>query len=179
MDKPKPNKLVVGHGAIVEYAKTVLKGEITIGKGTIVHPTVQILAEGGPIHIGCNNLLEEGVIIHNKPSEDGEERTMTIGNNNYFEVRSQSSALTMGDNNVLQVTAKLGSDVRLGNGCVIGVGMCIKNKQLQDVTHLYQRDGMIQQRIGRELPQSQTQQIDYLKNMIPSYHKIHKPTNTD
>lgn len=32
MDKPKPNKLVVGHGAIVEYAKTVLKGEITIGQ---------------------------------------------------------------------------------------------------------------------------------------------------
>ena len=36
------------------------------GKGTVVHPTVQILAEGGPIVIGDNNLLEEGVVIHNK-----------------------------------------------------------------------------------------------------------------
>ena len=35
-------------------------------KGTVVHPTVQIIAEGGPIIIGANNLIEEGVIIHNK-----------------------------------------------------------------------------------------------------------------
>ena len=43
-----------------------LKGDITIGKNTVVHPKAQIIAEAGPIIIGENNLIEEQVQIINK-----------------------------------------------------------------------------------------------------------------
>jgi carbonic anhydrase/acetyltransferase-like protein (isoleucine patch superfamily) len=43
-----------------------LKGDITIGARTVVHPKAKILAEGGPIIIGENNLIEEQVEIANR-----------------------------------------------------------------------------------------------------------------
>ena len=43
-----------------------LKGEVTIGANTVVHPNVRILAEGGPIIIGEDNLIKEGTTIINK-----------------------------------------------------------------------------------------------------------------
>ena len=36
------------------------------GARTVIHPTVRILAEGGPIIIGNNNLLMERTTIINK-----------------------------------------------------------------------------------------------------------------
>ena len=48
--------------------------------------------------------------------------------------------------------AKLGPDVKLGNGCVVGVGMELENSELSDKTHIYMHDGMIQQRTGHDLP---------------------------
>ncbi|XP_067941498.1 dynactin subunit 6-like [Watersipora subatra] len=175
----KSNKTTIKPGAIVEFTKTVLKGDVTIGKGTVVHPTVQILAEGGPIVIGANNLLEEGVVLHNKLSEDGSERTMVIGDDNQFEVRSSSNALYIGNNNLVQMTAKLGADMKLENGCVVGVGMHLENRVLSDRTHCYIHDGMIQERTGRDFPPLQTQQLDYLRNVIPNYHKVHKPSKVE
>lgn len=51
-------------GAIVcEECK--LRGDITIGAGTIIHPSATIIAEAGPIIIGDYCLIEEQVkIIH-------------------------------------------------------------------------------------------------------------------
>lgn len=42
-----------------------LKGDITIGAGTVVHPKATILALG-PIVIGQNCIIEESVIIVNR-----------------------------------------------------------------------------------------------------------------
>ena len=36
------------------------------GTGTVVHPSAHILAEGGPIIIGDNNLIQEQVTIINR-----------------------------------------------------------------------------------------------------------------
>jgi len=44
----------------------------------------QIIAEKGPIVIGNDNLIEEGVIIKNS-----NEQTLYVGNENIFEVQSQ------------------------------------------------------------------------------------------
>jgi dynactin-6 len=38
-----------------------LKGDITIGSGTIVHPKATIFAIAGPIVIGVNCIIEEDV----------------------------------------------------------------------------------------------------------------------
>ena len=37
-----------------------------LGARTVVHPSAQILAEGGPIIIGDNNLIQEKAVIINK-----------------------------------------------------------------------------------------------------------------
>ena len=36
------------------------------GTKTVIHPTARILAEGGPIIIGSNNLVMENTVIINK-----------------------------------------------------------------------------------------------------------------
>lgn len=52
-------------GAIVcEECK--LRGDITIGAGTVIHPKAKILAEAGPIIIGEGCLIEELVTIIHK-----------------------------------------------------------------------------------------------------------------
>lgn len=40
-----------------------LRGDITIGAGTIIHPSAKIVAEAGPIIIGDCCLIEEQVEI--------------------------------------------------------------------------------------------------------------------
>lgn len=40
-----------------------LKGVITIGSMTVVHPKASIIAEAGPIVIGENNIIEEQATI--------------------------------------------------------------------------------------------------------------------
>ena len=52
-----------------------------------------------------------------------------------------------------EFSAHLGSDVTLGNGCVIGVGLSLQSNSVPDKMHLYLQDDMIQQRAGRDLPQ--------------------------
>lgn len=44
----------------------VLKGDITIGPRTIIHPRASIIAEAGPIIIGEGNIIEEMATIANR-----------------------------------------------------------------------------------------------------------------
>lgn len=67
---------------------------------------------------------------------------------------------------IIWVAAKLGKDVTLGNGCIIGVGMDLKGVKLTDKVHMYTHDGMIQQRTGTDLPAvSIANQIWILKSL--------------
>lgn len=43
-----------------------LRGDITIGAGTIIHPNVTISAEAGPIIIGESCLIEEQTKIYHR-----------------------------------------------------------------------------------------------------------------
>ena len=54
------------HSKAVVCQDVELKGDITIGAGTVVHPKVSIYAIGGPIVIGSNNIIEEGAILVNR-----------------------------------------------------------------------------------------------------------------
>ena len=38
--------------------------QVSIGAGTVIHPSCSILAEAGPIHIGANNIIEEQVSMN-------------------------------------------------------------------------------------------------------------------
>ena len=60
------------------------------GSRTLIHPSVKIIAEAGPIIIGDNNIFEEQTVIINKNDADSGSNTriMIIGDNNVFEVGS-------------------------------------------------------------------------------------------
>merc|ERR1719500_2730522 len=85
-------KVTIAAGAVV-CNECELKGEVTIGPRTVVHPKARILAEAGPIFIGEGNLIEEQSEIINRAEEGSSELSsgtvpvMIIGNNNVFEVR--------------------------------------------------------------------------------------------
>ena len=94
----------------VVCVEAVIIGNVQIGERSVIHPKVrvhevksrpsrttwlaltvwsnlvkaQIIAEKGPIVIGNDNLIEEGVIIKNSNEE-----TLYVGNENIFEVQSQ------------------------------------------------------------------------------------------
>lgn len=52
-------------GAVV-CEESTLKGFITIGSRTVVHPRASIIAEAGPIIIGEGNIIEEMAVIANR-----------------------------------------------------------------------------------------------------------------
>ncbi|XP_008320367.1 dynactin subunit 6 isoform X2 [Cynoglossus semilaevis] len=98
----------IAAGAVV-CVESEIRGDVTIGARTVVHPKARIIAEAGPIIIGEGNLIEEQALIINsypeniKPDTEGlEPKTMIIGTNNVFEVGCVSQALKIGDNNVIE-----------------------------------------------------------------------------
>ncbi len=59
-----------------------LKKGVSIGKGTIIHPYVQVMAGTS---IGENNIIHQGSIIGGNPKDlkyDGEKTSLVIGDNN-------------------------------------------------------------------------------------------------
>lgn len=52
------------HAVVCHESK--LRGDITIGAQTIVHPRATIIAEAGPIIIGNSNIIEEQALIINR-----------------------------------------------------------------------------------------------------------------
>lgn len=55
----------IAAGAVV-CEESKLRGDITIGNNTIIHPCAVINADSGPIIIGNNCLIEEQVEINNR-----------------------------------------------------------------------------------------------------------------
>ena len=59
--KPMPPKLNIPS---IICSACDIQGNVTFGKGCIVHPGCSIFAEGGDIIIGDNNIIEVLNIIH-------------------------------------------------------------------------------------------------------------------
>ncbi|XP_033178567.1 dynactin subunit 6 isoform X3 [Bombus impatiens] len=115
-------------GALV-CEESILKGDITIGPKTIIHPRASIIAEAGPIIIGEGNIIEEMAIITNRLPPDTPEPTtipvQIIGNYNVFETDCTCEAFKVGDHNILESKAHVGREVELTNGCIIGTSCTI------------------------------------------------------
>ncbi|KAG7201300.1 hypothetical protein KM043_004076 [Ampulex compressa] len=164
-------------GAIV-CEESILKGDITIGSRTIVHPKASILAEAGPIVIGEGNIIEEMVTIVNRLPPDSPQPTTTpiqiIGNYNVFETDSTCEACKVGDNNILEMKAHVGRNVNLTNGCVIGAACCLTEPQtISENTIIF--GSQCQRREMYEKPYPQIGQIEYLAKVLPTYHHLRKP----
>ena len=57
---------VIAHSTALICQDVDLRGEITIGAGSVIHPKASILATSGPIAIGANCLVEETATLINR-----------------------------------------------------------------------------------------------------------------
>ncbi|PWA32691.1 hypothetical protein CCH79_00012394, partial [Gambusia affinis] len=162
-DKLNAQKSVkIAAGAVV-CVESEIRGDVTIGTRTVVHPKARIIAEAGPIVIGEGNLIEEQALIINSypenitPDSEVEPKTMTIGTNNVFEVGC----------------ADVGRNVILTSGCIIGA-FCQVNtcEVIPENTVIYGSGCM--RRVQTERPQPQTLQLDFLMKILPNYHHLKK-----
>lgn len=125
----KMDRKNIGKSAIV-CEDSVLRGDVTIHAGCVVHPSAQILAESGPIVIGENCIIEEyAKIIHKIPNSHpswqenpASPPVLTIGANNIFEVGCTVEALKIGEKNIFECKSYVSSGVKVSSGCVIGAG---------------------------------------------------------
>ncbi|TWW59834.1 Dynactin subunit 6 [Takifugu flavidus] len=162
-DKQNANKSVkIATGAVV-CVESEIRGDVTIGPRTVVHPKARIIADAGPIIIGEGNLIEEQALIINRypenisPDDEVQPKTMIVGMNNVFEVGC----------------ADVGRNVILTNGCIIGA-FCQVNtcEVIPENTVIYGSGCM--RRVQMERPQPQTLQLDFLMKILPNYHHLKK-----
>uniref|UniRef100_A0A7N5JC05 Dynactin subunit 6 n=1 Tax=Ailuropoda melanoleuca TaxID=9646 RepID=A0A7N5JC05_AILME len=160
----------IAPGAVV-CVESEIRGDVTIGPRTVIHPKARIIAEAGPIVIGEGNLIEEQALIINAhpdnitpDTEDPEPKPMIIGTNNVFEV-----GCCILYNNLTYV----GRNVILTSGCIIGA-CCNLNtfEVIPENTVIYGADCL--RRVQTERPQPQTLQLDFLMKILPNYHHLKK-----
>lgn len=178
--------------------ESVLRGDITISPGCIIHTSATIIAECGPIILGENCIVEEyATIINKNASEEAEAggNALIIGTNNVFEVGCHVEAKKIGENNIFECKSYVSPAVSVSSGCVIGAGCRLLAAQtLPEHTVIYsknclQRDAMEKQvtvRVGIEFKlvvstnsicfQSQALQIESLRKILPNYHHLKKAT---
>ncbi|XP_063222356.1 dynactin subunit 6 isoform X2 [Bacillus rossius redtenbacheri] len=171
------NNVKIFPGALVSK-ETELLGDITVGSMTIVHPSVRIIAEAGPIVIGENNIIEEKVCIINRLPPDSatpaDPPTLTIGASNVFEVDCCIEARKIGDNNVVESKAFVGRDVELTSGCVIAATCRVESAEvIPENTVIFGEKCSRRKQADR--PPSQAQQLDFLTKVFPNYHHLLRP----
>uniref|UniRef100_A0A8C2WYC6 Dynactin subunit 6 n=1 Tax=Cyclopterus lumpus TaxID=8103 RepID=A0A8C2WYC6_CYCLU len=174
---PNAHPLKCTAGAVV-CVESEIRGDVTIGARTVVHPKARIIAEAGPIIIGEGNLIEEQALIINSypenimPDTEGvEPKTMTIGTNNVFEVGC--GILCIADYNIWAYVADLGRNVILTSGCIIGACCQVNTCEVVPENTVVYGSNCIR-RVQSEKPQSQTLQLDFLMKILPNYHHMKK-----
>lgn len=176
-----PRKLKIGSGSVV-CQEAEIKGEVTIGSRTVIHPKARIIAEAGPIIIGDNNLIEEQATILNSSyldddGQSGGKIILKIGNHNVFEVGSQCEAVNVGDNNILEAKSKVGRFTSVSHGCVIGAKCEVTSQEtLPENTVIYGQ--CCSRRVQGERPVPQTLQLDFLTKILPNYHHLKKSSRS-
>ncbi|TKY85409.1 hypothetical protein EX895_005571 [Sporisorium graminicola] len=123
---PLRDNLTVGTRVIVAQDAD-LRGEISVGSGTVIHPKATILALQGAISIGSNCIIEETAVIVNRRSAP-----IKIGDNNLFEVGCRIEAASIGSYNVFEVRSKVASNVAIGSHSVVGAGCTVLPKPIAD-----------------------------------------------
>eukprot|EP00658_Telonema_sp_P-2_P033941 TRINITY_DN2481_c0_g1_i7.p2 TRINITY_DN2481_c0_g1~~TRINITY_DN2481_c0_g1_i7.p2 ORF type:complete len:191 (+),score=46.05 TRINITY_DN2481_c0_g1_i7:149-721(+) len=113
------------HSTAVVCNEATIKGAVTIGAGTVVHPSCSILAEAGPIEIGANNIIEEQVTIRNGGHPGG----MSIGSENLFEVGCCVEAGRVGDANVFGAKSRASPGATVDSGCHVGPAVALEGDE--------------------------------------------------
>ncbi|KAF9469368.1 trimeric LpxA-like protein [Collybia nuda] len=167
------------HSKSIVCQDVELKGDITIGSGTIVHPKATIFAIAGPIVIGSGCIIEEGAIIVNRRKE-----VMRIGDDNLFEIGCRVESPTVGNFNTVSTRARVHHTVRIGSYCVIGTGCLLvptEDEVLDDYSVTY--GPAAERRIwsGRGKVQEadlRRKHAEYLRDMLPKFNRLRRGDGT-
>ncbi|MDZ4661589.1 MAG: acyl-ACP--UDP-N-acetylglucosamine O-acyltransferase [Pseudomonadota bacterium] len=104
----------------------VIRGNVRIGKGTILHNSVTVGSESGVVEIGENNQFFAGSVIGGPPQDlkyKGETTKLVVGNNNIIRecvtlnlgTVTGSGVTKIGNGNLIMAYAHLGHDCQIGN----------------------------------------------------------------
>ncbi|KAL3086056.1 hypothetical protein niasHT_030480 [Heterodera trifolii] len=157
------SRLEIHPDAFVD-SRSVLRGHIIVGPGTVIHPQAVIDSGDGCIEFGTNNIVEETAKIQNL-NHSG---TMRIGNDNLFEIGSVCLAKEVGDNNVFGIQSQIGADVSVTNGCQIGPRCSLTTREiLQPMTGIHFQNK--QRKIVCEKSISLASQTDFLKKQMTKF----------
>lgn len=167
------------HSKAVVCQDSELKGDITIGAGTIVHPKATIFAIAGPIVIGTNCILEEGCILVNRRKE-----VMRIGDDNLFEICCRVESPSIGNFNTFSTKSRVHHTIRVSSYCVIGACSLVVPTQDQlfdDFTVVY--GPTAEQRVwsGRGKIQEadlRRKHAEYLREMLPKFNRLRRGDGT-
>ncbi|KAF4567784.1 hypothetical protein EYR40_006792 [Pleurotus pulmonarius] len=163
------------HSKAVVCQDVDLKGDITIGAGTIVHPKATIFAIGGPIVIGMNCIIEESAIIVNRRKQ-----VMRIGDDNLFEIGCRVECPSTGNYNTVSTRARVHHTVRLSSYCVIGAGCLVapsEDEIIDDYTTIYGPDAQRRVWSGRGKVQEadlRKKHVEYLRDTLPKFNRLRR-----
>ena len=168
--------LTIEPGAIVCKTSNI-QGDVTIGTGTVVHPKASIIAEGGPIIIGPNNIVEEFALIKNEWLLDpslplGKQLLprgpMIIGSHNLFEVCCEVTSARIGEFNRFGPRAKVCTGLKIGSHCVVGAATVV-SRSMEDGTGAYgSGTASVVPIVGVDLEELRDQHVSHLKLLAES-----------
>ena len=167
--RPTTTKLTIGEGAVV-CSNAILKGEIIIGPGCILHPYCQILAMNGPISLGSSNIIEEGAtLVNDLPNP------MAIGDRNLIEVGSRIENSTLEDDIIVESRAFVAPGCHIASGCTVALAVgLIPATNLQPNTIVWGPTAQQRQKEGeRELHRDMlAKHVDILRLSLVKYHRL-------
>ena len=94
-------------------------GDVTLGRGVSVWYNAVIRGDKGPIVIGENTNVQDGVVMHNKTTVG---RGCTLGHNAIVH------GCTIGDNVLVGMGAVVLDGARIGDDCLIGADALVTGK---------------------------------------------------
>ncbi|CAE7082700.1 unnamed protein product [Rhizoctonia solani] len=166
------------HSKAVVCLDADLKGDVTIGSETVVHPKATIFAMAGPIVIGAGCIIEESVIIVNRRKE-----VMRIGDSNLLEIGCRVESPSIGDMNTIGARSRIHHTVRLRSHCVIGAGCMVvpsEDEVLEDFTVIYGPAAERRTWSGRgKIQEADLRQkhVEYLREMLPKFNRLRRTDN--
>ena len=105
----------------------IIEGPVTVGPGCIIEGHACLT---GPLTMGRDNFVGHGAVLGKCPQSrayKGERTSVTIGDGNTFReyvtihrgTVDGGGETRVGDRNLLMISAHLGHDVQVGNGCTL------------------------------------------------------------
>ncbi|WFD35853.1 hypothetical protein MCUN1_002721 [Malassezia cuniculi] len=151
--------------AIVPADATLL-GSVSIGPGSVVHPTALLDARAGPIVLGHNCIVEERVAIVAGPAG------ISIGDANHFHAAARISAPSIGNCNVFLPRAVVSGPV--ANFCSVAPA-CVSHAPLPDRSVVYAHHSLRRDWSGLAVSQrlaDHAKHLAYLRDLIPATHSL-------